>query len=67
MQHNIHLVLSVMMIALLSAVVYSYCVGQCEIWSSAASDEHCFIGLVSNADESWLLNSLKERGGEDLY
>lgn len=67
MQHNIHLVFSVMIIALLSTLVYLQCVGQYEICNSAASHEDCFIGLVSNADESRMLNSLKERGGEDLY
>ena len=43
--------------------------GQYEICSSAAASyEDCFIELVSNADESRMLNSLKERrGGEDLY
>ncbi len=56
-----------MIIALLSTVVYVKCVGQYEICNSAASYEDCFIGLVSNADESRLLNSSKERGGEDLY
>lgn len=56
-----------MIIALLGTVVYVKCVGQYEICKSAASHEGCFIGLVANADESRMLNSFKERGGEDLY
>ena len=56
-----------MIIALLSAVVYLQRAGQYEICNSAASYEDRFIGLVSNADESRMLNPLKERGGEGLY
>lgn len=43
------------------------CVGQYGKCSSAASYEDCFIGLKSDADESRMLNSFKEPGGEDLY